>query len=109
MFSRFVRFYSVSDRETLDMPAMRFWLMNRNIDRIAGEESIRLLDIGIGAQSGDGYKTMTKMYREHMGNVVQYSGGPPIIFDPNDGIEEPDRGGLAALRMMQNQKIGDRI
>lgn len=100
----------MSDRKTLRMPAIRFWLMNRNIDRVAGEESIRLLDIGTGTQSAEGYKALEKMYREHMGNVVHYKGGPPIVFDPDSvEIEQPDRAGLAILRMMQNQKIGDRV
>ena len=100
----------MSDRETLTMPAMRFWLMNRNIDRIAAEESIRQLDIGTGVQSEAGYKSLEKMYREHMGNVVHYVGGSQVVFDPNsDEIEQPDRAGLAILRMMQNQRIGDRV
>lgn len=100
----------MNDREALTMPAMRFWLLHRNIDRIAAEEHLRLLDVGIGSQSGEGFKETNKNLRAQMGDVVKYKGA--LVIGPDEvrlEVEQPDRAGLAMLKLTQHKKVGDRI
>lgn len=65
-----MRFYGLSDRQVLEMPVTRFWLLHRSVDRIAAEESIRSAMIGASVQSGDGLSALLTDLRKQMGTVV---------------------------------------
>ncbi len=45
MFSRFCWFYGWTDTHVLAMPARRFWMMERQIERIRAEEDIRAVNL----------------------------------------------------------------
>lgn len=45
MFSRFCWFYGWTDTHVLRMPARRFWMMERQIDRIRAEDDIRQVNL----------------------------------------------------------------
>lgn len=89
------------------MPAARFWMLHRNIDRVAAEESIRMLTMGASAQSGEGFKASMDDLRDQMGDVVIYKEGAVVRSSAPES--QLDRGGLATLKMMSGQKIGDRV
>lgn len=54
-----MRFYSLTDKEVLTMPLVRFWLLQSNIGRLSAAEDMRLLkmhaSIG-GKQSFEEYR-----------------------------------------------------
>lgn len=45
MFSRFCWFYGWTDTHVLGMPSRRFWMMERQIDRIRAENEIRQVSL----------------------------------------------------------------
>lgn len=95
------------------MPASRFWAMHKNIDRVAAEESVRDLNIAASSQSGEGFKEMITSLREQMGDVAKFK----TEFSTSEGdkishprqTEQLDRSGLAMLKMMSGQKVGEQI
>lgn len=90
-----MRFYGMSDRQLMEMPVTRFWLLNRSVDRIAAEESIRLAQVAGAVQSGDSYTTLMTALRSQMGKVMEIEN-----LDQEQLVEGPDRAGLAALKLM---------
>ena len=89
-----MRFYGLSDRQLMEMPVVRFWLLNRSVDRIAAEESIRLAHVAGAVQSGDVYTSLMSSLRGQMGRVMEIDETNPRL---DVGL---DRVGLKALKNM---------
>ena len=90
----------MSDAQVLDMPLRRFWLLHRNIDRIAAEEGQRALHIAAMSQSGEGYSDLMEKLQERVGEVVVFDEDTTeqeLKFIPN---AERDQEGFNALKMM---------
>ena len=90
-----MRFYGLSDQETISLPIARFWLLHRNTDRLAAEESIRTAQIGASMQSGEGFGQYMTVLRDQMGEVVKIDRAAEAM------VSELDRAGLAALKAMR--------
>lgn len=89
------------------MPVTRFWMMQRNIDRITAEESIKSLTVSASSQSGEGFKKGMEDLREQLGDIVVYRHAETVTGSRQD--DEFDRAGLAMLRAMSTQRIGQSV
>ena len=78
-----MRFYSLSYRDTLQLPIKAFWLMSNNINRISAEEDIRKLSIAASAASEDGFKGANEALRNEMGEVFK----KPEEIAVRDGLD----------------------
>lgn len=89
-----IHFYGLSDRQVLEMPVTRFWLLNRSIDRIQAEKSIGAAMIAIQTQSSEGFSDLMSGLQKQLGKIVD--------MDPIEvaKTEELDRGGLHSLKGM---------
>jgi hypothetical protein len=56
-------------RETLDLPIKTFWMLHKNVDRIAAEQDMRAASIAIQSQSSEGIRAMMSDLRKQMGIV----------------------------------------
>lgn len=67
-----MHFYGLTDERVLSMPARRFWLLVKNINRVSAERDMRSLTLMSVATQGDG--EMHKKQRDQlileMGTVV---------------------------------------
>lgn len=90
------------------MPVTRFWMMQRNIDRIAAEESIKSLTVSASSQSGEGYKKGMEDLRKQLGDIVVYRHAQ-VSAGPQENEEGPDRAGIAMLKAMSMQRIGESV
>ncbi len=96
-----MRFYGLSDEQVLQMPVRRFWLLHKNVDRIAAEEDIRVAAIAASVQSGESFNELMNGLRKQMGEVV-------IIDRISQAMTEKlDRVGLAMLKGMK--KVGESV
>lgn len=55
----------------MKMPVRRFWLMNRNINRIQAENDVRMVTVMNAAQSQEGAKEYRESLIEEMGDVAR--------------------------------------
>lgn len=74
-----MHFYGMSDRQVLDMPAKRFWMLNKNVDRLRAEADVRLVQCLISSQTGKGVEQMTEILRQQMGKVVTIDEGKAAV------------------------------
>lgn len=67
-----MRFYGMSYWEAMDTPIRAFWELNRNVDRVAAEESARRLegDLTAGSQSSEAVERYSETLRKQMGSVI---------------------------------------
>jgi hypothetical protein len=42
-----MRFYGLSDEQVLKMPIKRFWLLQRNVSRLAAQEDVRAFNVAL--------------------------------------------------------------
>jgi hypothetical protein len=89
-----MRFYSIGDTAVLDMPAVRFWMLNKSIDRLASEEDFRKALVGAAFQDGEHLTTFLERMREQMGTIV--------VMDEAEVARDMkiDREGMARLKDM---------
>lgn len=66
-----LHFYSMSYLEVLALPAMTFWMLHRNIDRISAEESIRDLDVSVHSHTGEAIKEKMADLVKQLGTVIE--------------------------------------
>lgn len=77
----------MSDEQVLDMPALRFWMMQSNINRVSAERDMRSLTMYNSAMSSEGAGKYRESLELEMGNVTRVS-------------DTLDREGLELLRSM---------
>jgi hypothetical protein len=89
-----MRFYSIGDTAVLDMPVVRFWTLNKCIDRLASEEDYRKALIGASVQDGESLTKFLDRMREQMGTIV--------VMDQAEVARDMkiDREGLSLLKDM---------
>lgn len=51
------------------MPVKRFWFYNRQVDRIAAEESLRFIDLLAAVTSKEAYGERVKALEKQMGEI----------------------------------------
>jgi len=79
--------YKLSDEQVLKMPARRFWLLNKNLNRLMAENDIRNLQVLVSAESSEG----TKQTQERLFLEI----GPVVVQEPTF-----DRDGLNRLKQL---------
>lgn len=82
------------------MPAKRFWFYNKQVDRLAAEEDLRMINLLASVTSGDAYGKATENLRKQMGEiVVLVPVSSTLIID--DGKRDPqfDRAAFLALKV----------
>jgi hypothetical protein len=84
--------YSLGYVETLALPAKVFWLLNKNIDRMAAESDLRLIQIGFATQSGEAAEKHIAELQKQYGRVVEIDEVAAAMNAPRD------RDGLLALK-----------
>jgi len=87
-------FYGLSDRDVLAMPAPRFWLLNRTIDRLAAERSIATAMIAAQVQSNEGFTELIQGLQKQLGKIVEMDQVAVIQS------AQLDREGLHALKSL---------
>jgi hypothetical protein len=92
-----MRFYGLSDERLLKMPLRRFWLLNKNIDRLRAEEDLRMLSVALHAASGESAGDLSEKLMKQMGTVVEFDEAKRALTQAN---AERDRDGLMALKHM---------
>jgi len=90
-----MRFYGMSDQALFEMPARRFWLLHRSIDRIAAEETVRSAQVAAAAQNGESFTQFVADLRTQMGDVVKIDRAAKAM------TAELDRQGLATLKALK--------
>lgn len=71
VFARFVRFYGMSDQQVMDMPARRFWWMDRCINRLQAAEDMRHISLAAAVnQGGDSLKNRVDHLKEELGTIA---------------------------------------
>lgn len=95
IFSRVMWFYGLTDLAVLAMPAPRFWLLAKNIDRLQAEEDQRQLVTMASAASDKGYKALYDRLQKQLGNIAE-------IDQVEQALEHDklDRAGLKTLAGM---------
>ncbi len=53
------------------MPVKTFWMLHKNVDRIAAESDMRSAMIAIKSQSGEGVQSMMTDLRQQLGQVIE--------------------------------------
>ena len=84
----------------LKLPIKHFWLLSRNIDRLAAEEDQRQLMVLVAAQSEKGHDAFVENARKVMGKVVVYDEDALVKEQIAQAEAERDREGLMALKGM---------
>ena len=92
-----MRFYGLDDRHLLKMPLRRFWLLNKNIDRLRAEEDHRQITLLLSAASGEHASKLMGRLEKQVGTVVEFDQGKAALTQAN---AERDRDGLMALKGM---------
>ena len=84
----------------LKLPIKHFWLLNKNIDRLAAEEDQRQLMLLVAAQSEKGHDAFVENARKTIGDVVVYDEDALAQEQIARAEAERDREGLMALKGM---------
>lgn len=63
----------------------RFWLLHRNIDRLAAENDIRHLRIAAGSQSGEGATETYASLKKEMGEIAVFDEGRRAMSEAMSG------------------------
>jgi DNA recombination-dependent growth factor C len=87
-----MHFYAMSDREILSMPLKRFWMLSKNVDRIAAEFDYRNAIVAISAGSSEGVESLMTNLKKQMGSIVEIDEAKMALS------ETYDRDGLLSLR-----------
>lgn len=96
-------FYGMSDRQILDLPVTRFWLMSRSIDRISAERDMRMAMVVGAVQSVEGTEELFKRLQDEMGKVVVFNESMKAELKEKQAaaqVFDLDRDGLDGLRGM---------
>lgn len=83
------------DEKLLRMRLDRFWLLHRNVDRLAAEEDIRHLRVQASVGTGEGVKSTFTDLSAQMGKIAVYDEGRAAIARAQ---RECDLSGLAGIR-----------
>lgn len=88
----------MTDRDVLAMPAPRFWLLHKNIDRIAAEADHRMLMVGLSAGSSEGATKFAQILQTRVGTIVEVDEGKARMREAQ--VVPRDRAGLMELKRM---------
>lgn len=95
--------YGIDDQAILKMPLRRFWLLSRNIDRLAAEKDYRAARIACATQSEEAVGELFGALEREMGRiavmdeVAQQRGVAKQAYR-----DELDRDGLHSLKDLGN-------
>lgn len=81
----------------MNMPIRRFWLLHKNVARIAAEEQMQSLTTASAASSSESAK-------EYRDQLVIAMGEVSTVVD-----NDRDESGVEMLKMMSGQKLGSKI
>jgi Asp/Glu/hydantoin racemase len=95
-----MRFYSMGYREVMELPISVFWNISSHIERIRAEEDLRQFRAMANSNGGDGVSEYLDDLNEKVGKV--------FVFDPTVAAKV-DEEGLADLRNMAQQKLGEEV
>lgn len=89
--------YGMSRKDTLELPAVCFWLLFKNADRHDAADGMQSTQIGIGVQSEKGARGLLTTFQNTLGNVV--------VMNETHNVEvalksEKDSGGIAFLKIL---------
>lgn len=73
-----MQFYGQSYMQMMDLPIKAFWLMNKNIDRIAARQDMRRLSIAMCAQSSEAANQLRDSLNAESGTVVKMEAESPL-------------------------------
>jgi len=79
------------------MSVRKFWVLNKNIDRINAETDHRLLMVMISAASGEGAQKLSDKLQRRMGQVAIFDEAKQALTQAE---AERDRAGLFELKGM---------
>ena len=82
----------------MNMPIRRFWLLHKNVARIAAEEQMQSLTTASAASSSD------ESVKEYRDQLVIAMGEVSTVVD-----NDRDESGVEMLKMMSGQKLGSKI
>ncbi|SER25806.1 hypothetical protein SAMN05216548_1143 [Faunimonas pinastri] len=80
-------------RDVLDLPIEMFWLLHKNIDRMAAERDYRTATILAQVHTPEGVRELLTGLRKQIGTVVEYDEGQLAMQEA-----AYDRDGLLALK-----------
>lgn len=82
------------------MPLKRFWFYSRQVDRLAAEESLRMLNLLASATSGEAYSQTVEKLQQQMGQIYvsQPTAQSLAVVDENGLDPEFDKASLLALK-----------
>lgn len=83
------------------MPVKRFWFYNKQVDRLAAEESLRHVEIMAAVTSSETYSALLSKLQRQMGEIyVAAPGTNSLDTQSLDGELDPefDREGLRRLK-----------
>jgi len=90
-----MQFYGQRYDDVMALPIKAFWLMNRNIDRIAARQDLRRLSIAMCAQSSEA--------ANHLRESLNAEGGTVVKTRQEDPLEaKRDEQGFAELKRLAN-------
>ncbi len=81
IFSKFCRFYGLSDQQVLKMSLRRFWTMYWQVSRIEAEEDIRHLSNIVAANDKESLKERIEHLQTAIGSPIQVPRAPKIEAD----------------------------
>lgn len=96
-----LRFYGFQSLQAvLDLRIRQFWMLSKNIDRLAAEEDQRQLMVLAAAQSSEGFQSFVEERRKIIGTIVDYDQDKVGAIKVKAAQEERDREGLMALKSL---------
>jgi len=95
-----MRTYAMHIRDTLELPLRTFWMMHRNIDRMAAEQDRRNISVfGHSFSGGEGLERLVEHLDREIGSVVETDDRKPDGQERHPVLDmEFDAEGLNALK-----------
>lgn len=90
------------------MPVKRFWFYNRQVDRLAAEEDLRMINLLVAVTSSEAYGKAVEGLRKSMGEIyVAMPVHHTMTVNGDDGEMDPefDRSALLALKRHCTRKV----
>lgn len=95
--------YAMPLKDVLELPLRAFWMLHRNVNRIAAEKDQRnIAVVGHSMAGGDGLDKLVDHLRDEIGTVFEMEASVTPSGEPANPVlnMEFDAEGLAALKGM---------
>jgi hypothetical protein len=100
LFARLIKTFGFKHDEVLKMPIKRFWFYNKQVERMAAEEDLRMIELLAAVTSSEAYGKKLEDLRNIKGEIyVLMPETPTLVLDGNDEMDpEFDRAAFHALK-----------